>query len=236
MVGFVLVIPVVLARPVGSPVWFAGALLVLAAVVATGSPLAPMGRTLLRLRWMFAALLVFHALLTPGDPIFPGTDIVSWQGLRQGLHQALRLILLAALAWALMRTTSLLQLVEAFRQLSRWLQKVGVDTERGWSILAFTLGRLPHLLATAHRIRQQMSLRLVSPSVARFRFPFNLVLAAQAFLVHLLREVHHQEQGLRARGFHQRLPLAPRIHTHLGWPDFFLLSCAGAVLLASVRW
>ncbi len=230
---FLLLLPVFLAQPPFSAAWLAAALLVaLAWIGAAAPPLRPSDftRSLWRLRWLFLALLLTHGYLTPGEPLWPGPLAPAREGLSAGLHQSLRLILLVALAWSLMRTTTPLQLVTAFRRLFRWLEGTPFSPQRTWALLAFTLERIPRLMHIARGVRTAMGLRLPpgSPSARLTR----LVMAAEALLYRLSRDVSRQEEALLARGFSHGLPQPPLPNDPLGWRDLLLLVPPGGVLLS----
>lgn len=224
LVGFGLLLPIVMSAPVFSPVWLAGSGLVLLVIMAASLPLAQLGGGLFRLRWLFLALLLTHGWFTPGVPLGFGMGFLTQEGVLAGVYHSIRLVLLALLAWGVMRTTTPMELVGVFYYFLGGLERFGVPVQRGLSILALCLTSLPRLMADADRVREGMMLRLgpvwAGGVMGRME---RLVFAGEALLLHLLWEVRQLEEGVRARGFGEALPPV-RLHSQRGgWRDWGLL-------------
>ena len=234
--AFFLLMPVILAEPLAAPVWWAGAVLALTGLVLAAAPTAALRNTLFRLRWLFLLLLLTHGYMTPGHPLWPsGTDppalpLPSREGLLTGLHQSGRLILIAALAWCLMRTTTPLQLVAAFRRLFIRLEGTPFSPQRFWAVLVFALERIPRLMRTAQGVNADLTLRRTG-GAGRGRLR-HLALAGEALLARLLCDVRRQEEALHARGFDSGLPSPPLSRSPMGWRDGVILLLPAGLLLA----
>ncbi|MBF0427681.1 MAG: hypothetical protein HQL94_02050 [Magnetococcales bacterium] len=229
LVAFGLLLPVLLLAPVFSWVWLAGVVLVVMALMAASLPLAWVGRGLFRLRWLFLAMLLTHGWFTPGEPLWSEWPALTREGVVAGGVQSLRLVLLALLAWSLMKTTTPMELVGVFSQFLGWLERFGVPVQRGLSILAFCLASLPILMAEAIRVREGMTLRLDKGEAGKIRLE-RLAFAGGALLLRMVWSVRRREEGLRTRGFLAALPSVERPAQSRDWRDW------GVILLPALVW
>lgn len=110
-----------------------------------------------RARWLLLSILLIYAFATPGEYVPGIPDIIAptYEGLRGGLMQALRLIsMLAALAWLLSGCTWE-QLMSGIYMLLLPLKPLGVNPERFavrlWLTLYYVENAPPGLM---HRLRE----------------------------------------------------------------------------------
>jgi energy-coupling factor transporter transmembrane protein EcfT len=222
--AFFLLMPLLLARPVTTPEGWIAPLFVILALWGAGLDHGLFFRQLLRLKWLFIALLAVHSLLTPGEPLWSGFMALSREGAVAGFLYCIRLVLMVSLAWVLIKTTTHLQIVVGIKALLGFLEKWGVPLERGLSLLAYTLGRIPHLIQEAGRIREDMACRLGESRDKKWQNRLHhLALAGEALLFRVLRNAQDQEEALRVRGISHGLPPLPPLTNHLGWRDGVIL-------------
>ncbi|MBF0135428.1 MAG: energy-coupling factor transporter transmembrane protein EcfT [Magnetococcus sp. DMHC-1] len=191
-------------RPVGSLCWWLVAAMVAAAWPWAGLRGRDAVRVVWRLRWFLVLLILFHGLLTPGEALWENSDLLTWEGLQGGAQQTGRLLLLAAASWLLMATTSPSQLLAIWPDRQHGLPTKAAGPakpihgfERGLSVIAYALGRVPRLLYLARNLRGMLRLRLGETGP---------ILGGRALLLRVLREMDHQEEALRSRGFGASLP------------------------------
>ncbi|MBF0444806.1 MAG: energy-coupling factor transporter transmembrane protein EcfT [Magnetococcales bacterium] len=226
LLAFFLLMPLLLSQPFTTPGGWVALLFVSIAIIAAKLNLRLYLQQLKRLRWLFFALWFFHALLTPGQPVLPGLTAISQEGAVAGVSYSVRLVLMVTLSWVLIKTTTHGQIVAAFKSLFGFLEKFGVPLERGLGLLAFTLGRIPHLISEAGGVKRDMDHRLgVGTSRRWLEKLYSMAQAGEALLFRLLRCAHAQEEALRVRGILHGLPVIPPLTTTFGWRD-------GAVLIS----
>ncbi|MBF0382444.1 MAG: hypothetical protein HQL69_15595 [Magnetococcales bacterium] len=233
LVAFFLLMPLLLSQPYTTPGGWIALLFVLISLSSARVDIGLYLQQLKRLRWLFFALWFFHALLTPGQPIYPGFTAISYEGAIAGVSFSVRLVLMVTLSWVLIKTTSHGELVGAFRTLFGFLQKFGVPLERALALLAFTLGRIPHLIKVAGGVREDLAHRLVhKEDVGWFASLYPMALAGEALLFRLLRSAQAQEEALRVRGIKEGLPKIMPLTRSFAWRDrVVLLSTMVAVVV-----
>ncbi|MEO5363110.1 MAG: energy-coupling factor transporter transmembrane protein EcfT [Magnetococcus sp. DMHC-8] len=226
LIALLLFMPLLFAQSVVCLGWGVAALLALLLIQTAPVTLwHALLRQLWRLRWLFITLLLLHGLLTPGRPVWHGWEALTWEGLREGGAQTVRLVVLVSLAWVMVRATTPLQWVVGLYRLLGGLERLGVPIRAWCAIIAFSLGCIPHLVQEARRVGEDLDWRLVSPTLARW--PARLqrtVRGGEALLFRLLQAARGQEEALQVRGMTQGLPFVILQHTVLGWRDLLLLS------------
>ncbi|MEO5353363.1 MAG: energy-coupling factor transporter transmembrane protein EcfT [Magnetococcus sp. XQGC-1] len=225
LLALFLFMPIVLSQPILSWGW-GGAVLLLILLVQAGQATiwASLWRQVWRFRWFFATLLLLHGLLTPGQPVWPGWAWVTWEGLREGAQQSLRLLILLSLSWMLVRSTTPMQWVVALHGFFGKLERLGVPVREWSAILAFSLGRIPYLVQEARRVGEAQELR--RPLATSRGWQARLQRTAQggeALLFRLLLTARAQEEALLVRGIAHGLPAILPPATPLGWRDWLLL-------------
>ena len=225
LVALFLIMPVLLSQPILSWSWSVAATLSILAITAGLLPLiASLARSLLSLRWLFAALLLFHVFFTPGQPLWHGWDVPTWEGVREGFQQVLRLVFLVSLSWILVRTTTPLQLISGLYRLFGGLEALGIPVKSGFSIMAFALGRIPHFIQETRRVGEDLGLRTPHMIKAGWRARLqHTARGGEALLLRLFLKARGQEEALYSRGFAQGLPFSILEKTTLGWRDLLLL-------------
>jgi energy-coupling factor transporter transmembrane protein EcfT len=178
-------------------------------------------------------LFLLHGLLTPGEPFWPLLPWLSWQGVREGGQQLLRLWLLIAFAWVLVRSTTPMQWVIGLYRLFGRLQRWHVPVQRSCALLAFALGSMPALLQEARQLQEEGRLRYRGGSQRLTQRLLRVAEKGQALLLRLLQRASAQEESLRLRGFAQGLPFVVLYQPHWHWRDTLLLG--GPVLLWIVQ-
>ncbi len=233
LIALFLFMPLLLAQPVVS--WGWGVAFVLAALVVQAgltALLTSLVRQLWRLRWLFATLLLLHGLLTPGQPVWSGWTMLTWEGLREGVLQTVRLVVLVSLSWILVRTTTPLQWVVGLYRLFGGLERLGIPVRQWCSIVAFALGRIPHLVQESRRVGEDLDLRLACTTPTDWRARLQRTAqGGEALLFRLLSVARGQEESLSMRGMTEGLPFVLLQNTALGWRDLLLLLLPTAVLL-----
>ena len=226
--------PLFLTQPVA--VWGWGMAILLVVWLLQSGPkvfLLSLLRQLWRLRWLFVSLLLLHGLLTPGRPVWNGWTMLTWEGLREGMQQTLRLVMLVSLAWTLVRTTTPLQWVVGLYRLLGGLERLGLPVKQWFSIVAFALGRIPCLIQEARRVGEDLDLRLARTTSSRWQTRLQrTACGGEALLFRLLAMAHGQEESLTVRGMAQGLPFVTLQSTPLGWRDLVLLALPTAIFLA----
>ncbi len=225
LIALFLFMPIVLAQPILSWGW-GGAVLLLFVLIQAGRATiwASLWRQLWRLRWFFATLLLLHGLLTPGQPVWSGWAMLTWEGLREGVQQSLRLLILVSLSWMLVRSTTPLQWVVALHGFFGRLERLGVPVREWSAILAFSLGRIPQLVQEARRVGEEQELR--QPLAASGGWQARLQRTAcggEALLFRLLHTARAQEEALLVRGMAKGLPAILPPASRLAWRDWLLL-------------
>ncbi|MBF0583673.1 MAG: hypothetical protein HQL80_05480 [Magnetococcales bacterium] len=233
LVALFLFMPILLAQPLISWGWGMAVVLLAWGFCAGLTVLwSPLLRQVWRLRWFFATLLLLHGLLTPGQPLWPGWELVSREGVLEGMQQSVRLIMLVALSWMLVRTTTPLQWVVGLYRLFGGLGRLGLPVKQWFSIMAFALGSIPYLLQESHRVGQDLLLRLTPGASARWHTRLQRTAqGGEALLFRLLTVARAQEESLAARGMGEGLPFVVLQQTVLGWRDLLLLTLPAAILL-----
>ncbi|MBF0099120.1 MAG: hypothetical protein HQM04_06170 [Magnetococcales bacterium] len=176
-----------------------------------------------RLRWLIVTLLLLHGLLTPGEPIWSWLPWLSWQGVREGGQQLLRLLLLIAFAWLLVRSTTPLQWVIGLYRLFGFFQRFGVPVQQGCALLAFALGSMPALMQEARHIQEEGRLRYSGGTERMTQRLQRVAEQGQALLLRLLQRAYAQEESLHLRGFAHGLPFVILHHPRWHWRDTLLL-------------
>ncbi|MBF0215072.1 MAG: hypothetical protein HQM00_16185 [Magnetococcales bacterium] len=220
VLAFAWLVPVLMLASIDSVVWWIGCGWVWLAAWAASLSWRFVGRGLWRFRWLFLLLLLIHGLMTPGELIWSEWLFVTREGVIAGVHQGLRLLMLAVLAWSVARITTPMALVGAFYFYLRGVERFGIPVGRGLSLLGFCLSGLTRFREQAHRVRQGMESRLgVAHSGGTLE---RWSLAGQALLSALLWDLRRREEGLRARGFDQGLPPIGRVTGRLHRSDWLL--------------
>ncbi len=232
-----MLMPLLLSQPFTTPGGWVALLFVGLALLGSRLKFRLLLQQLKRLRWLFLALLVFHAFLTPGEPLIAGFSALSREGAVAGAAYSLRLVLMVSLSWVLIRTTTHSQIVAGFRNIFGFLERLGLPLERGLALIAFTLGRIPHLIHEAGMVREDLSHRLGSGREKRgwLGAIYRMALAGEAMLFRLLRSAQAQEESLRARGISHGLPVILPITSPLGWRDGVVLASSCAAVLFSLQ-
>jgi len=121
-------------------VWL-GALLLLIGYLAGGVGLVKGMNMLLRLRWLLLSILLVYLWFTPGVPLLAGQGgwVPSQQGLENGLHRVLCLMLLVFAVSLFLQSTSTANMVAALLWLLYPLQWLGVDHQRLAVRIALTM-------------------------------------------------------------------------------------------------
>ncbi|MBF0627662.1 MAG: hypothetical protein HQL91_05505 [Magnetococcales bacterium] len=205
ILAFVLLVSVWMAAPFFSWVWWFGCGLVGWGVWCAALTWRFVGRGLWRFRWLFLALLVIHGVMTPGEFLWSAWPVATREGVAAGVHQGVRLVVLALLAWSVGRVTTPLELVGAFYYYFSFLERCGLPVGRGLSILGFCLTGLGRFREQAEGVRMAMGLRLGVVSGWEGRLE-RLAFAGSALLSGLLRDLRRREEGLVVRGFADGLP------------------------------
>ncbi|MEO5340019.1 MAG: energy-coupling factor transporter transmembrane protein EcfT [Magnetococcus sp. MYC-9] len=226
LIALFLFMPLFFAQPMVSWGWGAAALMLLLLVQAGLTQLLhALLRQLWCLRWLFVTLLLLHALLTPGEPIWHGWEMLTWEGVREGVQQTIRLVVLICLSWMLVRTTTPMQWVMGLYRLFGRLERLGLPIRPWCAIVAFALGAIPHLVQEAGHVGAELALRL--PHVAARRWFVRVqrtALGGEALLFRLLYMARGQEESLSARGLGEGLPFPVVQSSPLGWRDVLVLS------------
>ena len=233
LIALFVFVPLLLARPVVSWGWGMAVLLsVLVIQAGLTAVLASLWRQLWRLRWLFVTLLLLHGLLTPGRPVWHGWEALTWEGLREGGQQTLRLVVLVSLSWILMRTTTPLQWVVGLYRLFGGLERLGLPVKQWFSILAFALGRIPQLVQETRRVGEDLDLRLGHATPGRWQARLQrTACGGEALLLRLLSVARGQEESLSVRGMTQGLPFVTLQTLPFGWRDLLLLALPLAIVL-----
>lgn len=232
LLAFFLLMPLFLTQPLNSPGGWVVLLAVFGAFFGASISCLHFLQQLKRLRWFFVALFVFHAFFTPGQPIIAGFSAISREGAMAGGIYTVRLILMVSLSWVLLRTTSHGQIVAGMRGLFGFLEKVGVPLDRWLSLLAFTLGRIPHLLHEATSVREDLLHRLGDKQKNRwFERIYRMALAGEALLFRLLRSANKQEEALLVKGIATGLLPVPTLTNTFGWRDGIVLAFVGLAVI-----
>lgn len=236
LMALFLFMPVFLTQPIFSWGW-AAAVLLLVWVIQAG--LTTLWYTLLRqlwrLRWFFATLLLLHALLTPGQAVWQGWELLTWEGLREGIQQSIRLVMLVSLSWILVRTTTPLQWVVGLYRLFGGLERLGLPVKQWFSIIAFALGSIPYLVQESQRVGDDLALRLMPTTQTRWYTRLQrTACGGEALLLRLLSVARGQEEALSVRGVREGLPFVILQKTALGWRDLLLLALPSAILLGII--
>ena len=233
LVALFFIMPILLSQPIFSWGWgVAAGLSVLSIAAGLQSLIASLVRQLLRLRWLFATLLLFHVFFTPGQAVWDGFNSVTWEGVREGLQQALRLVFLLSLSWILVRTTTPLQLLTGLYSLFGGLETLGIPVKKWFAIMAFALGRIPYFVQEAGLVGEDLGLRLFRMPQSGWRNRLQRTAqGGEALLLRLLLSARCQEEALRARGFAQGLPFSVFPKTTLGWRDLLLLTSPTGIFL-----
>lgn len=224
LTAFFLLLPSVVGVPILSPMGLVGALLIVGSLAAARLSPRESLMPVKRLRWLYLFLFLLHGLMTPGEPLMAALPLVTREGVRVGGEQALRLTLLAWLAWALMRSTPPLHVASGLRFLLGWLEPLGVPVRRGVALLAYTLTALGRLHASTRDIMALQSLRLGEKQPGLAGSMARLSAGGGALLTRMLDEVHVQEMAMKARGFDQELPFTPSDQPGWGWRDGVILT------------
>lgn len=222
LLAFGLLAPGVMAWAVLTPAWGAALLLVVAALGWGIAVRGPWWRPWWRLRWLAGVLLLVHLLLTPGEPVWAWLPWLTREGLYQGGRQTARLLLLAGLAWVLVRSTTPRQLMAA---LGRAGAPLGPAVARGLALTAFALAQVPNLMQEAEAVREQMQLRL-GGQLPKGRWG-RWAVAGEALLQRTLATVDRQEEAMRQRGYERELPPLPRSGQPWGGREWAVLLLAG---------
>ncbi|MBF0183421.1 MAG: hypothetical protein HQM06_03385 [Magnetococcales bacterium] len=224
LAALALLAPLLYRQPIFSWLWLGSTLLFLFVIHdALLHWLRSLGQQLWRLRWLFITLLLLHALLTPGEPLWSPLPWLTWQGLREGTQQLLRLLLMIAFAWVLVRTTTPMQWVTGFYRLFGVLQPLGLPVQQGCALLAFTLGSIPALLHETRQIREESLLRRpVSANQSWSQRMQTVADNGRALLLRLLQRAGAQEESLTLRGFAQGLPFVILHQSRWHWRDWLL--------------
>ncbi len=218
--AFFVLIFLLLTKPFGAPGAQFAMVCVVLALVGSNVEFSRFFSQLLRLRWLFAALLFFHGLMTPGPALIPGIDAVSRQGVVSGAALSFRLVLMVALSWILLRTTTHMEIFGALGRLLGFVERLGLPLSRGLALLAYTLGRIPQLFHAAALVRDDMVCRLGEARGKSWQERLQrLAVAGEALLLRLLRSALSQEESLMARGVSRGLPPLPVFVGRLGWRD-----------------
>ena len=116
---------------------FSGAVLFAAAMYWHVGLLA---RILLRSRWLLLTLLLIYAFTTPGEYL-RGWDVYAptYEGIRQGLLQAVRLMIMLAGLAILLGTTPRADMMAGIYRLIRPLRRVGISVDRFTARLWLTM-------------------------------------------------------------------------------------------------
>ncbi|MBF0370625.1 MAG: energy-coupling factor transporter transmembrane protein EcfT [Magnetococcales bacterium] len=236
LLALLLLAPAIMAAPFFSKEWSLAAAFSLGALWGAAPMWSQLGGVLYRLRWLFLTLILLHGFFTPGHPLFTFLAWPTGEGLMAGVVQSLRLTLLVMLSWVLVRTTPAWQLIAAFSALLGGVEKIGIPLGRWLGILAFTLERIPRLLAETGSVRDALQLRVASQSE---KGPLanrldRLALGGEALLFRVLGDVRDQEQALRVRGFGDSLPTPPRYGGQWQGMDTLILSAPVGVWLISL--
>ena len=99
-----------------------------------------LARILLRSRWLLLTLLLVYAFTTPGEYL-RGWDAYAptYEGIRQGLLQAVRLALMLAGLAILLGTTPRVDMMAGIYQLIRPLRRIGISVDRFTARLWLTM-------------------------------------------------------------------------------------------------
>ncbi|CAG0991324.1 hypothetical protein MTYP_02299 [Methylophilaceae bacterium] len=89
-------------------------------------------RLLRRIRWILAFLLIIYAFNTPGEYLYdwPVSFVPTYEGIRLGFEQAIRVCLLIAGLSVLLATTSREHIIAGLYVLSSPFRLIGLDPER----------------------------------------------------------------------------------------------------------
>lgn len=236
LLALFLVMPILLTQPINSGIWATTAALSMLVITAGLMPvIIALLRKLLILRWFFATLLLVHGFFTPGQPIWPGWDGPTWDGLYEGLQQSLRLVCLVSLSWILVHTTTPTQLLTGLYRLLGGLEKLGLPIKRGFAMMAFALGQIPHFVQESRWIGEDLQLRLSHSSQSGWRAQLQRTAqGGEALIFRLFWAVRWQEEALYTRGFTQGLPFPLLQEKTLGWRDYLLVSLS--ILLFLDMW
>ncbi|MBF0271360.1 MAG: hypothetical protein HQL98_04660 [Magnetococcales bacterium] len=221
VLAFGLLLSVMMSAPLFSLVWWLGCGLVGLAAWAASLSWRFLGRGLFHLRWLLLALLLVHGWMTPGEFLWASWPFVTREGLMAGVHQALRLMILALLAWSVGRVTTPMELVRGVGFYLGWLERFGVPVARGLSILGFCLSGLGRFREQAQWVRMGLTARL-GAAMGRGERLERLAFAGSALLSGLLWDLRRREEGLRARGFVEGLPPVAHAVGSGRWTDWLV--------------
>lgn len=233
LVALFLVMPLLLSQPIFSWRWgVIAALAILAVSAGLLSIIRSLVQKLLYLRWLFLALLLFHGWFTPGQPLWHGWDVPTWEGVREGLQQALRLVFLVSLSWILVKTTTPLQLLAGLYRLLGGLETLGIPVKRGLATTAFALGQIPSFAQKGAWTGDDLTLRASHTAQTHWQARlYRTAHGGEALLFRLSLAARWQEEALHVRGFSQGLPFSVLQKTSLGWRDFLLMACPTTLFL-----
>ncbi|WP_130471290.1 energy-coupling factor transporter transmembrane component T family protein [Candidatus Magnetaquicoccus inordinatus] len=223
LAALVLLAPLLYRHPILSWEWLGSILLLLFIVQDTFLLwIHSLGRQIWRLRWLFLTILLLHGLLTPGEEVWDYLPWLTWQGVREGVQQLFRIMLLITFAWVLVRTTTPLHWVTGIYRLFSGLERLGIPIQQGCALLAFSLGTIPTLLQEAHHIREERSLRQSAPQQSWSERFEQLAANGSALLFRLMRRASAQEESLLLRGIKTGLPFVILHEEHWHWRDWLL--------------
>ncbi|MBF0189938.1 MAG: hypothetical protein HQL99_02185 [Magnetococcales bacterium] len=233
LLAFGVLLSVMMSAPLFSRVWWVGCGLVGVSAWAASLSWSFLGRGLFHWRWLLLALLLVHGWMTPGEFLWSSWPFVTREGVVAGVHQALRLLVLAVLAWSVGRVTTPMQLVGGMAFYLGWLERFGVPVARWLSILGFCLSGLGRFREQAGWVRMGMTARLGESSGGGERLE-RLAFAGSALLSGLLWDLRRREEGLRARGFEEGLPPMARATGPVPWRDWLVPLGPGLLWLYGV--
>lgn len=111
-----------------------------------------------RARWLLLSIALIYAYATPGEfvPYLPDAMAPTYEGLRDGAIQALRLALMLASLSLLLATTNRAQIMAGIYQLLKPFQFLGAQPERFSARLWLTLHYVEHMPpGTLKKLRQE---------------------------------------------------------------------------------
>jgi energy-coupling factor transport system permease protein len=111
-----------------------------------------------RARWLLLSITLIYAYATPGEFVRQLPDVLAptYEGLRDGAIQAVRLAIMLAALSLLLATTSRAQIMAGIYQLLKPLQFFGVLPERFSARLWLTLHYVEHMPSgTLKKLRQE---------------------------------------------------------------------------------
>ncbi len=186
-----------------------------------------------KLRFFFLVLLLLHGFFVPGSALLPFSEWPSREGFMVGGLQALRLALMASLAWVLVRVSSNEDLITGLCGLFGPLQRLGIPVTRWATLLSWTLECVGRLLTLATATREQIPHK--TPEQGWLGSLTLLGHRGSLFLNAMMLDMAEQEQRLRQQGILTGLPLPEKPTPYRpGWRDVLLMLYPLLSLVTSV--